>query len=51
MAISGFLMAVSCWRHKLQCIVVVRSLLRLLELHKLAVLISRGGVYFGVTVC
>ena len=37
MAVSGFLMAVSCWRHRLQCIVIVLSFLRLLKLHKLAV--------------
>ena len=47
MAMSGFLMAVSCWRHRLQCIVIVRSFLRLLKLHKLAVGkldLSRGGL-------
>ena len=37
MAMSGFLMAVSWWRHRLQCIVIVRSFLRLIKLHKLAV--------------
>ena len=35
--ICGFLMAVSCWRHILQCIVIVQSFLRLLKLRKLAV--------------
>ena len=47
LAMSGFLMAVSCWRHRLQCVVVMRSLLRLLKLHKLAVGkldLSRGGL-------
>ena len=46
-AMSGFLMAVSCWRHRLQCIVIVRSFLRLLKLHTLAVrkldLLRRGS--------
>ena len=37
MAMIGFLMAVSWWRHRLQRIVIVRSFLRLLKLHKLAV--------------
>ena len=37
MAMSGFLMAVSCWRHILQCTVIMQSFLRLLKLHKLAV--------------
>ena len=36
-AMSGFLMAVSWWRHRLQCIVIMWSFLRLLKLHKLAV--------------
>ena len=36
MAMSGFLMVVSCWRHRLQCIVIVLSFLRLLTLHRLA---------------
>ena len=47
MAMSGFLMAVSCWRHRLQCIVVMQSFLRLLKLHKLVVgkrYLSRGGL-------
>ena len=30
--ICGLLMAVSCWRHRLQCIVIVQSFLRLLKL-------------------
>ena len=30
-------MAVSCWRHRLQCIVIVPSFLRLLKLHEPAV--------------
>ena len=49
-----FLMAVSCWRRILQCIVIVRSFLRLLKLHKLAVCkldFSKGAVLFGVMVC
>ena len=37
MAMSGFLMVVSCWELGLQCIVIVRSFLRLLKLHKLVV--------------
>ena len=37
MAMSGFLMAVSCWRHRLQCIATMLSFLRLLKLRKLAV--------------
>ena len=37
-------MAVSCWRHILQCTVFVWSFLRLLKLRKLAVLISLGGM-------
>ena len=37
MAMSGFLMVVSWWRYRLQCIVIVRSYLRLLTLRKLAV--------------
>ena len=47
MAMSGFLMAVSWWRYRLQCIVIVRSFLRLLKLHKLAVGkldLSSGGL-------
>ena len=47
MAKSGFLMAISCWRHRLQCIVIVWSLLRLLKLHKLTagkLDLSGGGV-------
>ena len=43
----AFLMAVSCWRHILQCIVIVQSFLRLLKLRKLAVDkldLSRGGL-------
>ena len=42
---SGLLMAVSWWRHRLQCIVNARSFLRLLKLHKIAVRkldLSRG---------
>ena len=51
--ICGFLMAVSCWRHILQCIVIMRSFRKLLKLHKLAVCkldLSRG-VLLGVMVC
>ena len=47
MVMSGFLMAVSTWRHILQCIVIIRSFLRLLKLHKLAVCnldLLRGGL-------
>ena len=42
--------AVSWWRHRLQCIVIVRSFLRLLKLHKLVVgkLDLSGG---GLTRC
>ena len=36
-------MAVYTWTHLLQCIVVVRSFLRMLKLRKLAVYLSRGG--------
>ena len=46
-AMSRFLMGVSWWRHRLQCIVIVGSFLRLLKLHKLAVGkldLSRGGL-------
>ena len=35
--ICGFSMAIYTWIHLLQCIVVVRSFLRLLKLRKLAV--------------
>ena len=35
--ICGFLMAIYTWTHLLQCIVVVRSFLRMLKLRKLAV--------------
>ena len=52
--ICGFLMAVSCWRHILQCIVIVWSFQRLLKLCKQAVCkldLSRGGVLLCVTVC
>ena len=35
--ICGFLMAVCCWRHRLQCVVIMQSFLRLLKLCKLAV--------------
>ena len=35
MAMSGFLMAVFGWRHRLQCIVIMQSFLRLLKQHKL----------------
>ena len=51
--ICGILMAVSCWRHILQCIVIVWSFLRLLKLRKLVVRkidLSRG-VLLCVTVC
>ena len=44
--ICGFLMAIYTWTHLLQCIVVVRSFLRMLKLRKLAVrklYLSRGG--------
>ena len=47
MAMSGFLMVVSWWRNRLQCIVIVRSFLRLLKLHKLAagkLKLSSGGL-------
>ena len=43
--IYGFLMAIYTWLHLLQCI-VVRSILRMLKLRKLAVCklyLSRGG--------
>ena len=45
--ICGFLIAVSWWRRKLQCIVVERSFLRLLKLLKIAVSkldLSRGDL-------
>ena len=51
--ICGSLMAVSSWRHTLQCIVLVQSFLRLLKLRKLVVCkldLSRG-VLLGVTMC
>ena len=35
--ICGFLMVVSCWSHRLQCIVIMCFFLRLLKLHKLVV--------------
>ena len=44
--ICGFLMAIYTWIHLQQCIVVVRSFLRILKLRKLAVrklYLSRGG--------
>ena len=44
--ICGFLMAIYTWTHLLQCIVVVRSFLRMLKLRKLVVhklYLSRGG--------
>ena len=44
--ICGFLMVIYTWIHLLQCIVVVRSFLRMLKLRKLAVCklyLSRGG--------
>ena len=47
MGMSGFLVAVSWWRHRLQCIVIVWSFLRMLKLRKLAVSkldLSRGGL-------
>ena len=43
--ICGFLMAIYTWTHLLQCIVVVRSFLRMLKLCKIAVpklYLSRG---------
>ena len=51
--ICGFMMAVSCLRRILQCIVIVQSFLKLLKLRKLAackLILSRGGS-LGVTVC
>ena len=45
--ICGFLMAVSCWRCILQCVIIVRSFLRLLKLRKVEVCkldLSRGGL-------
>ena len=52
-AMSGFLMAVSWWRHRLHCIVIIRSFLRLLKLNKLEVgkLDLSRGCLLGVTVC
>ena len=56
MAMSGFLMAISRWRHRLQCIVIVRSFLRLVKIHKLAVGKldlsggGGGGFHWGVGV-
>ena len=49
---SGFVMAFSWWRHRLQCTVIVCSFLRLLKLHKLAVgkIDLQGGVLLSVTV-
>ena len=47
MVMSDFLMPVSCWSHRLQCIVIVQSFLRLLKLHKIVVGkldLSRGGL-------
>ena len=48
--ICGFLMAVSCWKWILQCIVIVRSFLRLLKLRKLAVgkLDLSGGIHWNI---
>ena len=45
--ICGFLMAIYTWIHLLQCIVVVRSFLRILKLRKIAVhkLYLWGGGY------
>ena len=46
--ICGFLMAIYTWTHLLQCIVVVRSFLRMSKLRKLVVrklYLSRGGSY------
>ena len=43
--ICGFLMAIYTWTHLLQCVVVVRSFLRMLKLRKLVVrklYLSRG---------
>ena len=40
-------MVVSCWKLRLQCIVIIQSFLRLLKLHKLVVGkldLSRGGL-------
>ena len=45
--IWGFLMAVSSWSHKLQCIVIVLSFLRFLKLREIAICkldLSRGGL-------
>ena len=52
MSMSGYLMAVSWWRQRLQCIVIVRSFPRLLKLHKLAVgkLYLERGVLLRVIV-
>ena len=47
--ICGFLIAISWWRRILQCIVTVRSFLRLLKLRKLAV--GKLDFLLGVTVC
>ena len=49
--ICGFLIAIYTWTHLLQCIVVVRSFLRMLKLRKLVVCklyLSGGG---GRTLC
>ena len=53
MAMSGFLIAFFCWRYRLQCIVIMQSLLRLLKLHKLAVrkLGLWGGGSYSVSRC
>ena len=51
--IYGLLIAIYTWIHVLQCIVFVRSFLRMLNLRKLAVrkLYFSRGVVFGVNVC
>ena len=44
---SGFCWQFLGWRHRLQCIVIVQSFLRMLKLHKLAVGkldLSMGGL-------
>ena len=54
MAMIGFLIAVSWLKHRLQCIVIVWSFLRLLKLHKLAVRkpdLSRGVGSYLVSHC
>ena len=48
-----FLMVVSCWRRRLQCIGIVWSFLRLLKQHKLVVgkLDLSGGGSYSVSRC